>query len=841
LIVPGRDRRLSLDAVEREKVAKVVVRDATHEATRAFEPDAAVLAAFAVTNVNDSGPGSLRQAILDANAAPGTDTISFAIPGTGPHTIAPVSSLPTVTDPVVIDATTQPGFAGTPVIELTGGDSVSGGLSIAAGSSTVRGLCINRFTGHGIKLEQAGGNTIAGNFVGTNLAGTAALGNGLFGIWVEDSSNNTIGGTSVLARNVVSANEHVNVHITGGATTGVGNLVQGNFVGTNASGSQALANAEQQDNTGVVVGAASTTIGGTTAGARNLISGNRGAGVVVLFHMNNVPGSNLVQGNFVGTNAAGTQAVPNGNSGVLLSHTTDTTVGGATVGARNVISGNLTGVRVEGILSERNKIQGNLVGVDASGMLALANGNGVIVTTDARDTTIGGLASAPGVPPGNVISGNSVTGVWVKFTPPVPTDADPLDAGSGIRTVVQGNLIGLAIDGVTDRGNGFSGVVVERAHDTTIGGAVAGARNVISGNEHTGIVAGPLESTGTVCLGNYVGLDASGTLAVGNRIAGMIITEPGALIGGTTAAARNVISGNMTNGISIGTYDFTVTNVVVTGNYVGTNAAGTAPIPNLSGGIILLAASNCTIGGTSAGARNVVSGNLSSGIVLGENNDPAVTDDARNNVIRGNFIGTNAAGTGALGNGGPGVWLQHGANDNTIGGAATGAGNTIAFNAGCGVQIDDFGHLTTVGNLVSRNSIHSNGGLGIDLSNSFDGDGVTGNDFLDFDSGANRLQNFPALTSATATPSAITIAGTLASARASSYTIELFSSPGCDGSGNGEGKTFLGTMTVQTNGAGIGTFSVTIARRVQPGSVVTATATDSQDNTSEFSICRVVQ
>ncbi len=188
-----------------------------------FCPAAAYGITFPVTNTNDSGAGSLRQAILDANANAGPDVIAFNIPGSGVHTIAPLTGLPTITDSVVIDGYTQPGaspntdpngFNGTLLIELDGENAgPSSGLHVVAGNSTVRGLVVNRFIlsgandpeGNGIFLESLGGNHIEGNFFGTDPSGTLARPNTNAGIFVR-SPNNTIGGASPGARNVFSGN-----------------------------------------------------------------------------------------------------------------------------------------------------------------------------------------------------------------------------------------------------------------------------------------------------------------------------------------------------------------------------------------------------------------------------------------------------------------------------------------------------------------------------------------------------------------------------------------------------------------------------------------------------------
>jgi len=248
---------------------------------------------YPVTNTNDSGAGSLRQAMLDANAHGGLDTISFNIPGSGVHTIAPVTELPVITSPVIIDGFTQPGSSANTLttgdnavltIELNGASAGNGGSGLTLGAnataSIVRGLVINRFAGNGI-LIQSNGNTIAGNFIGTNATGTSALGNALDGISVRTSSN-TIGGTTATARNVISGNGRHGISIEGGSPAGAGqnNAVQTNFIGTDVTGTQLRGNGGD----GVfATSATNNVIGGniSIAGAppANLIAGNAGSGV----------------------------------------------------------------------------------------------------------------------------------------------------------------------------------------------------------------------------------------------------------------------------------------------------------------------------------------------------------------------------------------------------------------------------------------------------------------------------------------------------------------------------------------------------------------------------------
>jgi len=311
-------------------------------------------ASFVVTNTADSGPGSLRQAILDANATPGPDTISFAIPGAGTHTISLLSPLPFVAEPTVIDATSEPGYAGTPLIELDG--SAAGqnanGFDVLA-DNTVRGFVINRFSGSGIFLH-GGSNLIAANYLGTDASGTAARANGGFGVLAIDSANNVIGGTSAADRNVISGNTQ-GIYITG--TLSVGNLIQGNFIGTDRTGHAAIGNVPYH---GVTIdGASNNTIGGATPGARNVISGNGFFGIsIVRGFFSGAPASgNLVQGNYIGTDVDGTAALGNHAQGIAIINTPGNTVGGTTALARNVVSGN----QGDGVFIWQTGASGNLV------------------------------------------------------------------------------------------------------------------------------------------------------------------------------------------------------------------------------------------------------------------------------------------------------------------------------------------------------------------------------------------------------------------------------------------------------------------------------------------------
>ena len=305
----------------------------------------------------------------DSIGAGSADTIEFNIPGTGPHTIQPASALPDITDPVTIDGYTQPGASANTnppdlgsnavlKIELDGSNAGAGinGLKITAGSTTVRGLVINRFGFCGV-LAVSNNVVLQGNFIGTDVTGTAAVGNGV-GIYIDQTPNGTIGGMAPGARNVISGNgSGVLLNHAGGT------LVQGNLIGTNAAGTAEVGNTSE----GIRIygsGSSGCTIGGTTAAARNVISGNTWGVEIGYFAAGNV-----IQGNFIGTNVAGTGALGNHIWGVTIHNGANSnTVGGTASGTGNIIAytgpgtlGNGQGVQVSGASATGNTIRGNSI------------------------------------------------------------------------------------------------------------------------------------------------------------------------------------------------------------------------------------------------------------------------------------------------------------------------------------------------------------------------------------------------------------------------------------------------------------------------------------------------
>ncbi len=624
---------------------------------------------YVVNTTDDTDDGAynpahvtLRDAILAANAHPGLDTIEFDIPGGGVQTIAPLVALPVIIDSVIIDGTTQSGYAGTPLIQivgtqveqssLSGSPAVELGLFVNANGCTIKGLDINSFS---VPISGSGGIITTG-----------------FGVGI--------------------------------AITGNDNVLEGCFLGTDVTGTLLLPNLH-----GAVILGGGNRIGGTTAAERNIISGNVLSGLTVSVFDTTTDtfgsASNLIEGNYIGTDLTGTMAVPNGQ-----------------------------------------------------------------FNTNYED-------------------------------------------------------YGLEISG-----------------PTIVGGAAPGAANLISGNMGKGLYV--YGGEGSVVQGNFIGTDVTGTKMLGNLAEGIYIvtataTNPGILIGGTQPGEGNIVSNSGATGIvDGGSFD------VIQGNLVGTDITGTLDFGNgtsdadpgfgLFSGIII-AGTHDLVGGPQSGAGNLISANVGDGIDVLESGGP----NPASNIIQGNRIGTQADGVSPLGNRSNGVYFQVGGSinavapgDNLIGGLDPGDGNIIAFNGHDGVDLTYYGQyyiIPPVG--ILSNSIFSNGRLGIDLN----GDGVTLNDPNDTDAGSNNLQNFPVIATVATDGSRSTVTGSFNSTPNTVFRLQFFVNDVADPSGYGEGQTLLGTRLLITDAGGNATFVFSFPVAISVGQFVSATATDSQNNTSEFS------
>jgi len=783
-----------------------------------------------VTNTNDGGSGSLRSALYYAydkstDIPPMPTTVSFQIPTSDPgftgsvFTIKPTYFMVAPGAGTTIDGSTQTAFTGNtnpsgPEVVLDGSLILAAdfffapGLDLREANCVVKNLVINNFNEEGILIEGAGatGNVVTGCYIGTDPTGSSAVPNTFPGVEIDGgATNNTIGGTSAGTLNVISGNGHVGISIHDSGTNG--NVVLGNYIGLNAVGNTALPNTYQ--GVAVFLGAQSNIIGGTSTAARNIISGNNLDGVAFLDSGTN---NNLVEGNYIGLNAAGTAKVANNGAGVaIVTGAQNNTVGSSTAaGGRNVISGNAAqGIAIVDTGTNSNKVLGNIIGMNPTGTAGLGNQfGGVDIFGAASSNTIGGTSNIAS----NYIGGNGGSGISIS--------------GVGTNTnKVQHNFIGTKLNGTAAVPNNAGVQIFGGAQRNTIGGTTASVRNVISGNNFQGVAISGSGTKSNTVAGNFIGTNKMGTAALPNTSAGISIFlgAQSNTIGGTTAASRNVISGNLNQGITIS--DSGTKSNKVLSNFIGLNAAGTAAIANSFSGIDIFTGAASNIIGA-PGQGNVISGNANYGMTLS-------SLGTNLNTLQGNLIGLNAAGSAGIPNAFSGVLLFGGAKSNLIGNSTTGAGNVIAFNGLGGIEVLD---PTTTGNDFNANSIFSNGSLGINLfGGSENGFGVTANDLKDPDSGPNQLQNYPVLTSAN---SAAVIQGSLNSMASKTYRIDFFSSPAADASGFGEGQTWIGAVNVTTDTNGNATFNPDFPGTLTVGSVVTTTATGTgtgASGTSEFS------
>ncbi|MBN1425463.1 T9SS type A sorting domain-containing protein, partial [Candidatus Fermentibacteria bacterium] len=408
------------------------------------------------------------------------------------------------------------------------------------------------------------------------------------------------------------------------------------------------------------------------------------------------------------------------------------------------------------------------------------------------------LSTLPTITQAVVIDGYSQPGAQ-RNTVPTPGMSDAV-----LKTEIRGDSTpsGSDILRVSATGCRITGLVLNRAR----------ANCLYMSGDGTG---------GHTVDGNYIGTDITGTVRQGST-GGYGIQILGAAnntIGGSDPGARNLISGAQSVYWGVVVVGYFANNNVIIGNYIGTDVSGTYAIPNAGGGVVLAASNNfCGM----PGAGNLISGNAGYGVRIADNH-PC--------TVQANLIGTDVTGTVALGNGSTGIYLDRvndDPNNNTIGGLNPGEGNVIAYNTGGGVDIE-----TGTGNRILSNSIHSNGGLGIDLGSN----GVTANDDGDPDTGANGLQNYPVLTSVVTNGTDLTVAGSLNSTASTTFTLQFFANTAADPTGYGEGQTLVGPQSVVTDAAGNASFQFTFFGAMVPvGDLIAATATSSSNNTSEFSL-----
>ncbi|NVO01394.1 MAG: right-handed parallel beta-helix repeat-containing protein [Bacteroidetes bacterium] len=804
---------------------------------------------YTVSNTNDAGAGSLREAIGLANSNPGPDNIYFNIPladagynaGTGTWTINVVTLWPMVLGGYTnIDATSQTTNQGNtnlngPEIAIQGNGTLDYSFNLVSPNNTVKGFIVNGFN-YGILVynSTATGNQINGNYIGTNYNGTiAAAITNQYGIALSGSAT-----TTTIMNNLISGNAMGGI----GLTASNSNIFKGNKIGTDRTGMNKIPNPY-----GIAIdNSSNNTVGGNSAATRNIISGNISAGIVI---NGTVSSGNIITGNYIGTNVNGTDSLPNDN-GIILAGSNSTTIGGSSSNLRNIISGNyLAGIVLNGTGTRLNSIKGNFIGTAVTGMQHLSNHTGIIVKAQSNLNTIGGTSTGER----NVISGNIEIGVYIEasdsnvvvnnFLGPDSTGMNAFKIGDSL---VQAN--GIELNTVAKR--------------NTIGGSNANTRNIISGNRVYGLIYyGNCSYNNT--SGNYIGTNVTGNAALPNATG--ICVDAGS---NHNQMNNNLLSGNKSYGIF-----FVTTNTYYNefkGNIVGLNAAGTDTIPNDIGVVLVAGTRYNQIGGLNAGERNIISGNRYDGIEIADNgtkfnqiignyigtditgtiakpnengigmatnpkfntidqnvisgNDRMgiiIFEFADSNTISNNKIGSNASGTAALSNHSCGIVLLQGASNNIIG-----PNNTIAFNDSVGVLVVD---NNTIQNRITENSIHDNGFFGIDLAPY----GPTPNDAGDADSGPNLLMNYPVISTSVYDPanSLTWLTGTIDYSYQSplGIKIEVFKSDN-DPFGFGEGEVYLGSAIVDASGNWATNFP-----GVTQADNLTATAIDLAGNTSEFS------
>lgn len=716
--------------------------------------------------LQDKGPDkeiSLREAIIAANNTAGSDEIGFDVSGT----INLNSELPALSG------------GGTSIYGggnvTLNGDSLVGtesGLTLNSADNFISVLTITRFPGNGILVTSA--NAVDNTIVGCTIGGSVLVaGNEGHGISVRLGASGTWIGQPGEG-NTILFNGGNGINVNNGA--GTGTLIRGNRIGVDAQG---FARANQQN--GIFLGnqPGGTIIGGTSPTEGNVISANVEYGVLISGLSNE---GNLVLGNIIGANIAGTLARGNGLGGVKLdAGAGKNQIGGTASGARNLISGNIgEGILLTSSAGELNRIEGNYIGVNLSGSAALPNGTGSpagngdgILILGATDTIIGG--GAPGA--GNVISGNTDDGIEVR-------------GDNAASNIIAGNLIGTAADGNSAIGNGANGIRLSQgAPLTAIGGATVGESNLISGNASAGVRL--TTALQTSLRGNRIGVNAGGSVAIPNSI-GVVIESATSQTTVGLVGSGNVISGNTTYGVDIiGTESASKTTLnTLKANRIGTTILGTAALPNGAAGVRLSANAEAnTLGGSLASEGNLISGNAAEGVLITGSN-------TKLNVLEGNLIGVAVDGVSPLPNDSDGIRITD-ANSNTIGGATAAHGNLIANNGNEGIEISGAGAAI---NTIRRNRITANGGgipnRGIQLN------------------GGNI--DLAAPTVLTASP----IAG-ITQANAS---LDLFADD------TDQGGIYLVSVTASGDGSFTSNFDVTPYQ----GKRITATVTDAFGNTSAF-------
>jgi trimeric autotransporter adhesin len=758
-------------------------------------PSQHAIAAFSVTNTNDAGAGSLRQAIIDANGSAGSDIISFAVTGT----ITLTSGELVITDDLTISG------PGASQLTVSAGNSsrvfvVGGGISVNMSGITVADGTVSGFGGG---IHSNGNLTIDKCVVRDNTATGVSVGGGIFSSGPLLITNSLVsgnaadlgGGVTQYAPGIATLN---NSTFTGntGVTTGLGLALVSGFAGAQVN----LTNCTVTNNTFPGANAGGIVIGGSGGNSgdasykNSIIAGNTFANIFnahggVLTSL----GNNIVDDGSGLLTAPGDQPFTDPMLAPLGNYGGPTQVHPPLFGSPAIDAGNNTGVatfdqrgltRIADANCDGNAIV-DIGAVELQQYVVTNPGDGG--PGSLRDALIANNSQGFGVVCFSIgISGTSHSLTPATMYPPV-TRPVYLDAWSQGGSSYNGPpLIEINGSSVT---NGFGFAVLNTKNSIIRGFTIN--RFTGTNNGAAIILFGPGSDRNWV-YGNRLGTDPAGNTALGSSMVGVFLFD----------GANN--------------------------NIIGSNADGV----------------------NDAAERNLISGNSRQGILLW-----GFTNLANDNKIYGNIIGMNAAGSSALPNG-TGVYLQDGSSRNQIGGNDPAMANTISGNSLQGVRIT---HSTSDSNAIVRNIISNNGNAGVAVSDGtgnringnsmvgnaalgidLDLNGITLNDPGDGDSGGNDRQNFPILTSVIDNAGTTTVSGTLNSTPSTTFLVEVFSQTACDPSGHGEGATLVQSLAVTTDGSGNAVFNFALATATAPGTMFTATATNPAGSTSEFSACRRV-
>ncbi len=820
-------------------------------------------ATFVVATTANSGTGSLRTAINSANATVGADVIEFDIAGAGPHTITPLTALPTITDAVVIDGYSQTDAVPNSAREGSNariqiridGISLAGagvGLTVCQSDVEIRGLSITRFGSIGISVGllssgcglQFEGGSVHGNFIGILPDGSTAGGNGV-GLRIIGAAGITVGGLLATQRNLISGNTGNGMEVRDdfdAAQPVI--LIRGNWIGTDASGLLDRGNGGNGINLGI--DASRVFVG--NSGAPNRISFNQ-RGILVSANSNqceifanDISDNDLLGIDLGATGISGDGVTPNdiddadgaggaGGNGLqnfpVLSSVTRTT----------------TGIHVEGALDRPATAgtQAFLVRVYANpGCDASGHGEGklflgqqdLFFSAASPETFAFDVDTDLSIPVGTVISTTA-------------TDANDNTSEFSACAALDADATTFTVTNTVDSGTGSLRKAIADANAHPGGDRIH--FNIPGTGPHViphGVFELP-DITDTVDINGFTQPgSASNTSASGNNAVHKVHLQGAGLFAHAfrITAHSTQIRGLSFTGydgescISIGTAATPAPGTVLVGNLLGM-----APDGAVNGcriiGIRVLSGANFRIGGNAPADRNVIS---ASGAGATSSANIVVTgEQVSSGLILGNLIGTDRSGTSAVLNPRNGIHILGQAQSIEIGGRNAVSQNRIIAQSDSAIQITG---NNASGITIEGNSIDQSGSLGIDLAAGAAGDGVTVNDTNDTDTGPNGRQNFPVLSTLSHVQGQLQVAGTLDVPTATSdaiYRLSFYESATCNAAGNGEGGGFLGTVPVRLSGAEQG-FSIRLAVPGTADAQLTATATDPNGNTSEFSACRTI-